>query len=466
MRQAQPAVTSLVSPSGPDVQVLSIDLPNALHLANASNPTIALARERIQEAYARLRQAQAQWLPNLQTGPAYQRHDGQIANSTGRIFTTNKQNFFMGGGAVLSLDTSEALFGPLVARRLLRAQEAAAQVVTDQVQLDVALAYLDLLRTYGALAINAETLTNAEQLLVMTEAAEKAGLGKTPADPNRARTEIALRRQERIDLEGQAAVVSARLAQLLLLDPTVDLRPAENAVVPIALVPAGVPLDELVSTGLLNRPELAESRAFVAAALARWRQARVSPLIPRLEASYFAGDFGGGINSDFKDFNGRGDATAQAVWELRNLGVGDLARARERRAQYNEANWHVLETQAQVAAEVTAAGKQVRARQRTLESAQKAVQEAEEMWRRLVLFVYNIAFRKARAYDPLELLLAEQALDRARLQYLTEVIEFNKAQFRLYTALGRPSAEALPKAATVSIPVPVLPVPSAPPSRP
>jgi outer membrane protein TolC len=382
------------------------------------------------------------------------RHDGQIQNSLGRIFTTNKQNLFIGGGAVLALDTSDAIFGPLIARRLVQAQEAAAQAVTDQIQLDVALTYLDLLRVYGALAINTETLANAQQMLVFNMAAEKAGFGKTPADPNRARTEIELRRQERIDLEGQAALVSARLAQLLLLDPTLDLRPAETAVVPIALVPATVPLDELVATGLLNRPELAESRAFVAAALARWRQARVGPLIPKLQASYVAGDFGGGINSEMRDFTGRGDGTALAFWELRNLGLGDFARARERRAQYNEANLNVLEVQARVAAEVTAAGKLVRARQRTFDSAQKAVQEAEEMWRRMVKFVYGVAFRKARAYDSLEVLLAEQALDRARLQYLTEVSEFNKAQFRLYAALGYPPIDALPCAVAVPVRIP------------
>ena len=33
----------------PDVQVLTIDLPTALQLVNASNPTIALARERVRE---------------------------------------------------------------------------------------------------------------------------------------------------------------------------------------------------------------------------------------------------------------------------------------------------------------------------------------------------------------------------------------------------------------------------------
>src|SRR5262249_33909320 len=47
------------SPYGSDVRVLPIDLPTALRLADANNPTIALARERINEAYANLRQAQA-----------------------------------------------------------------------------------------------------------------------------------------------------------------------------------------------------------------------------------------------------------------------------------------------------------------------------------------------------------------------------------------------------------------------
>ncbi|TMQ33634.1 MAG: hypothetical protein E6K70_12050 [Planctomycetota bacterium] len=180
------------------------------------------------------------------------------------------------------------------------------------------------------------------------------------------------------------------MAQLLLLQPTVDLRPADPAIVPITLVPVDGPLDELVATGLMNRPELAESRALVAAALARWRQARVGPLLPRLEVSYFAGDFGGGINDNTQRFGGRGDGTAQAVWELRNLGFGDLAQARVGRSQYEQANLHVLEIQAQVAAEVTAAAKLVRSRDRALATAQEAVRHAQETWRRLRIAAFGI----------------------------------------------------------------------------
>jgi outer membrane protein TolC len=437
-------------------EVLPIDLPTALRLVGAANPTVALARERVREAYARLRQAEVSWLPDLRAGFTYARHDGQIQRTEGDVITVSRGSIFVGGGPVLTLDTENVFFGPLIARRLTRAQEASARAVSDTVQLDVALAYLDLLQVHGLLAINAETLANAEEMLRNAEAAEEAKVGKTPADAPRARTEVNLRRVERRDLEARAAEVSARLAQLLLLRPTVDLRPADTAVVPVVLVPPACPLDELVAVGLRSRPELAESRELVEAALARWRQARVAPLFPRLEVSYSAGGFGGGRNDDISHFNGRGDGLAQAIWELDNLGAGNVARARASQSQYNQANLHVVEVQARVAAEVVAAAKTAAARQRSLDSAQEAVRQAAETWRRLRESAFGLGGR-ARRYDPLEPLLAEQALAQARARYLTEVIDFNRAQFQLYRALGQPPLCALPRASALPVEVPVLP---------
>ncbi len=221
----------------------------------------------------------------------------------------------------------------------------------------------------------------------------------------------------------------------------------------------------------MNRPELAESRSLVAASLARWRQARLGPLFPRLDVSYLAGDFGGGINDNTVEFRGRGDGLAQAIWTLRNFGLGDLARARASRAQYDQANLHVVEVQAQVAADVVTAANLALSRRRSLESAQLGVQQAEEMWRRLMRWTVEFGFRTVGKYEALELLLAEQALDQARKQYLAEVIEYNQQQFRLYWALGQPPLHALPKATALPVAVPVTPPkpaasPALPPPRP
>jgi outer membrane protein TolC len=439
-------------------EVLPIDLPTALRLASASNPTIALARQRAEEAYARLEQARLAWVPDLVTGPAYLRHDGRLQDTLGNLVTTSKGSLFEGGGAALRVETSDALFGPLVARRLVQASRAASVAVEHAVQLDVALAYLELLLVHGQLGVNADILARDQELQRRAEAAERAGLTKTTADPNRARAEVQLRLQERINLIGQMRVVSARLARLLLLRPTVGLVPAEPAVVPVRLVNEECPLDDLVALGLMNRPELAESRALVAASLARWRQARLGPLFPRLEVSYFAGAFGGGINDSLNHFGARGDGIAQAVWELHNLGFGDRARARERRAQYNEATLHVVELQARVAEEVTAAAQSAQTRRETLLAAQQAVREAAEMWRKLERASFGILGPR-RELDSLEALLAVQTLAQARTSYLNDVIEYNRAQFQLFAALGQPPLLALPQAEPVPVEVPVVPEP-------
>lgn len=448
--RSQPLPPAAEAPPG----ATPIDLPTVLRLVNAGNPTIALARARVDEALDRWREARSYVLPNITAGVDYTRHDGQIQNSTGFVFQTNKQSLYYNSGAAVTWQLSDAFFGPQVARQLVQAQNAGARATTNDIQLDAALAYLDLLSIYGQLAINAETIAKAEVMQQRAVAAENSGVSKTPADANRARTEVNIRKQQRIDLEGQAAAASARLAQLLFIDPTVDLKPTDPTVLPITLIPGQTPLDDLLAVALMNRPELAQSRSLVAAAIARWRQARVRPLLPRLDIGYSGGDFGGGINGDMGNWGPRGDGYAMVTWELQHMGFGDVFESRARQAQVAQANFHVNEIQAQVGADVTTAYKIAQFRARTLQSAQIAVRQAEEMWRKLDLSGFGLATRR---YDPLEPLLAEQALDQARFQYLTNVVEFDRAQFRLYWALGRPPLESLPGGPSLPINTPVLP---------
>jgi len=365
----------------------------------------------------------------------------------------------MGGGAYLRWDTGNLLFDPLVARQLSRAEAAQVQAVTDNLQLEVAVAYLDLLQAHAQLAVNSETIRNAKILLNFADAAREAGKSKGPADLPRAQSELESRQSERVDLEVRAAAVSARLAQLLLLQPTVDLFPADPAVVPLVLIPSTTSLDSLVDMALVNRPELARERALVTAAQARLRQARISPFIPRLEFSYFSGDFGGGVNEALNQFSGRGDGLAQAIWELHNLGAGDLARVRTQRSLVNQANFHAMEVQAQISAEVAEAAKAILLRRQALTNLQDAVRHAQESWRRLYEATRGTIGVRGATYDPIEALIAEQTLAQVRTQYLTQLIEYNKAQFRLYTALGQPPVEALANITTISVQVPALPSP-------
>src|SRR5262249_22627720 len=185
---------------------------------------------------------------------------------------------------------------------------------------------------------------------------------------------------------------------------------------------------------------------------ARWRA-----LLETLQAFYYSGSFIGG-QPNLGTAGYREDVLAQMSWELRNFGLGDLYRARENRARYDAAQYRLVETQARVAAEVVSAAKIVRQRERTLRDSQAAVRNAEEMWRKLEAVAFGVGL-PARQYDPLEPLLAERALLEARNIYLDNVIEYNRAQFRLFWAMGQPPMCAQPRPPAQPLEVPVEPGP-------
>ena len=90
---------------------------------------------------------------------------------------------------------------------------------------------------------------------------------------------------------------SAQLARLLRWDPRERLIPAEEKLMPIELIAADVPLDDLLTEGIAARPEMTHTQARAAAAqgqvaLEHWR-----PWLPSLQVGASGGTFGGGTST-------------------------------------------------------------------------------------------------------------------------------------------------------------------------
>ena len=436
---ARPAASGIDAIFG---ATLPIDLPTSLRLANASNPTIATARVQVREALARVDQADALWLPTLSAGGIYYRHDGLDQNRRADLFRVSRSNLFGGAGASLRLDIGDALYQPLVARRMADAESAAARATTNNTQYEVASAYFDLVQSHAILAVNADILDLAEQILKAALAGEKAGLLRSAADVNRARTEVALRRIERQELIARAGIASARLTRLLLLDPVVTLVPEDPMAAPIDLFPSDMPIEALVEQAIRNRPELASAALRLDAAEARTRQARYAPLIPRVQIESLGGGFGGGKNGSISNPEGSSDVRAQLFWELRGLGFGNRADTRLREAERDRAALVGVAAKAQVASEVVEAFRTATARKASLGEAQVADREAREMFRKLSQTSFGMVGPRGQ-FDALEPLLAVGSLNQSRLQHLSAIVEYNRAQFRLFTAIGQ-TAEAAP----------------------
>src|SRR5204862_354930 len=105
----------------------------------------------------------------------------------------------------------------------------------------------------------------------------------------------------------------------------------------VALIGLHASVDELIPLALTNRPELAARQALVQATIQRLRQEKLRPLIPSVllrgasstpTGTLGFGYFGGGLNSDMRNFGGRMDIDLLVLWELQNLGLGYHARVR------------------------------------------------------------------------------------------------------------------------------------------
>lgn len=428
-------------------QEYPVDLPTALRLANAENLQIALAREQVRQAWAELDAAHALWLPSLRAGGNYDKHEGQIQQVTGSVLDVSRNSFYAGMGAGVigsstasvpglyaSFQMSDAIFAPLAARQAVYAQQSAACVATNDVLLQVSLGYLELLRTAGNLAIALEAQRDAEELAVLTKNYATTGQG-LPADADRASTEYSIRRENVFVAQEAVRVASARLAEVLRLDPRLILNPLDPTVVLIKLVKEDSPDGDLISLALRNRPELAEARYLVGVATERMRREQYAPLLPSIVIGTSYGDFGGGVGGAIDNSGGRLETDAIAFWQLRNLGLGDRAAQAEARSVVRQTQISQMASMDRVAREVVEAHIQLAARMREIPRLEEAVASAVASQKRNMQRI-----REAQGL-PIEVLQSNQALAQARLEYLRALADYDAAQFRLYWAIGWPTKQ-------------------------
>ena len=432
-------------------KALPITLSTALQLAQASPLDIQIAEERIRSSAAQYDRARVLWLPNINTGVDYFRHDGQIQDVVGNVFSTDKSTLLLGVGPQAVVSLSDAVYVPLVARQVLNSSDAGAQTVRNDTTLSVALAYFNVQQARGEVAGAVESLRRAEDLVARTT---KLAPDLTPeVEINRAKTEAARRRQAVEVGYEKWQVASADLTRLLRLQAGTVVEPAEEPSLIVNLIDMNVPLDEMISLALTYRPELATQQALVQAALVRIRQEKARTYLPVVglrgvssnTPGLAGGYFGGGVNDDMHNFAARFSVDIQAVWELQNLGFGNRALVREREADQRRALLELQRTQELIMAEVTQAHSQLSRATKRLkiaeEGAENALATAEKNLQGLGQ-TKRLGEQLVLVFRPQEAVASVSALDQSYRDYYQAVADHNRAQFRLYRALGHP-AEAI-----------------------
>ncbi|MBI3838402.1 MAG: TolC family protein [Planctomycetia bacterium] len=428
-----------------------IDLATALRLAGVENPQIQLASQRVVQALAERQLAAAQILPNINLGTNYDNHTGNLQQSNGNILAVNRSALFAGAGAnaiaagsvnipglVWNGNLSESLYGYLRSRQLVQERQFAGVATRNEVLLQVAVGYLELLRAEQVRALAVKVRDEAREVARLTRNYAKTGQGRK-ADADRAATELDRRETDLLMAEAEVLTSSARLAQLLNLDPAVRLHPTEMAM-PVAIVPDSTSLRQLIATALMQRPELAERRAAIRRTLLELDSARLLPFSPNVIVGFSAGTFGGGSNlvtPTFGHFDGRTDFDAVAYWSLRNLAVGNRALINAAASRARGSNFELVATLNRVQAEVAEAHARTRARFSQITIGESAVKSGQEAFQEDLIRI------KGREGLPIEVLDSLRLLARARTEYLRAVMDYNRAEFELYVALGQPPADVM-----------------------
>ncbi len=135
-------------------------------MAGVQNSQILLAQQRVLEAVALRQLAAAQFLPTLNAGSHLDAHSGVFQNSHGEIISVSRDSLYVGAGAfatgtgtvtipgvVLTGIVSDTIFNFLISRQEINRRQFESAAVSQDTLLDVASAYIELVRAEGLHAV-------------------------------------------------------------------------------------------------------------------------------------------------------------------------------------------------------------------------------------------------------------------------------------------------------------------------
>ena len=143
-----------------------INLATALRLADARPLLVAAAQASVWVAEAQLTRAKVLWVPTLNIGGDYIRHDGGGPDFNKGIMTAPSVNFFYGGtGMIQNVALTDVFFEPLAARQVLNSRQLDVQTAKNDMLYETANTYFMVHQQRGMFAGALYTVQRGHDLI-------------------------------------------------------------------------------------------------------------------------------------------------------------------------------------------------------------------------------------------------------------------------------------------------------------
>jgi outer membrane protein TolC len=406
-------------------EVVPITLEQAIDLARQNNQSLREARLNLNQAQAQLQEALGAEFPTLSLQSDFQRSTSATNEISANTATTP---FASSDGVTTDLNTILQLNYDLytggqrsaqirLAESQIRTQELALEQAAEQLRFDVTDAYYSVQEADSQVEIARAAVADAEQSLRDAELLEQAGLG-TRFDVLQAEVDLANEEQNLTRAISQRRISRRQLVETLGLGQQIEVTAATP---PEVSGTWDLSLEESIVLAYQNRAELeqqleqreiAQENQVIALAGIR---PQVS-LFTRYNVRDIIDDSSGGVT-------GAGDGLAigaQLQWTLYD---GGQARARARQAEENAAiaENRFDQFRNQIRREVEQAFYNLQANEQNIDTAEIAVEQAEESLR-----LARLRFQ-AGVGTQTDVINAQSALTQARGNLLTAIIDYNRS---------------------------------------
>ncbi len=400
-----------------------LTLKDAIRIALQKHPSVAIAKNQLEQAKARRVQVEARYFPTLSPSVSYVNQQTRTAlpgfgTRVGKIDETRsdialRQTVF---------DSGQREISAAQARRSVESAEQAYREAVQQKVLSVTTAYYELLRRMALQRVAEANVQRAQQTVDVTKAQVEVGVA-AQKDVLQAEAELANAQVSLIQARNQVRLAEASLRNELGIGQEVPLQVAEVGDTEAEQLPPLASLEEYLKEAFAQRPD--------------YQRQRVSSEIQRLSLRLAEIQSGIQIQSDFT--YGRriepdpGDTRSFSITATYPLFDGGSARAavREARAGYDSALQQMEQLKLTVRLDVEQAYLTRAEAQERLNAAKKALEAAR------VNYQAALESRKEGVSSLIEVINAQVALVNAETSYVQAIYDLLGADARLQRAIGK-----------------------------